>query len=94
MKTILKSAILIGAMLLSSAAYAGDNESRIKGRGPFKAVQNNEPAITGHVYTTDQINEALAARGQRPLGMPLVLEKDETRTIRTESNSTSINITR
>ena len=90
MRTILRSTVLIGAMLLGSAAYAGDNESPIRGKGPISAV-HNEPAdpngYESHGYTVDRINRALEATGQPRLGSARVLYDDNPRTITTMESS-------
>jgi len=77
--------VITASILLSGAAYAGDNESPIRGNGPFKVV-HNEPAGPQQGYTVDQINRALEAQGRPPLGSSRVLHDDHAG--RTEHTST------
>jgi hypothetical protein len=55
--------MIVIATLFSTAAYAGDNESPIRGKGPFSVVRNTPSAVqTG--YTSEQINRSLEWLGR------------------------------
>jgi hypothetical protein len=67
---------IAASVLFSGAAFAGDNESPIKGKGPFQVVQNGGKPST---YTVDEINKALDYFGRPSLGTSRVLHDPKAR---------------
>jgi hypothetical protein len=74
-KPVKTLSMIVVATLFSTASYAGQNESPIRGKGPFSVVRNGEPGIS-HGVTVDQINKSLEAAGKPPLGSIRTLYDD------------------
>jgi hypothetical protein len=72
----LLTAATVLSVVFSAGAYAGDNESPIKGKGPFSVVHNTPPNTPSNGYTVAEINKALDFFGRPSLGTSRILHND------------------
>jgi hypothetical protein len=90
-RSVFVFALLAAGSLFGSAAYAGDNESPIRGNGAISVARNEPGAQHGH--TVDQINRALDFFGRPSLGTSRILHNDrdgsrDRETVKTYTEST------